>query len=117
MKSTYVLGVALIAVLAGIAVGYFVSNFALKKPTLSLGTASVAAGAQFTVTLSGFPANIVIYGWTVNENPPRTFTAGTTNAQGELTVTGNAPQTTGNWPLVACDENYQYWAMAVLTVT
>lgn len=117
MKTTYVLGIALIAVVAGFALGYFMPYRPPVTPTLSLSATSVAAGAQYTVMLSGFLANTDIYGWVVNENPPRTFKAGTTNAQGELTVTGEAPQTSGKWPLVACDENYQYWGTAILTVT
>jgi len=117
MKTTYVLGIALIAIVAGFALGYFMPYPPSVTPTLNPSATSVAAGAQYTVKLSGFPANTDIYGWVVNENPPRTFKAGTTNAQGELTVTGQAPQLTGKWPLVACDESYQYWATAVLTVT
>jgi hypothetical protein len=116
MKGTYVLGIALIAVIAGFALGYFMPHPASVTPTLSLSATSVAAGTQYSVKLSGFPANTDIYGWAVNENPPRAFEVGTTNAQGELTVTGEAPQTSGKWPLVACDENYQYWATAMLTV-
>lgn len=117
MKTTYVLGIALIAVVAGFALGYFMPYPCSVTPSLSLASDSVAAGAQYTVKLSGFPANTDVYGWVVNENPPRTFKAGTTNAQGELTVTGEAPLTSGKWPLVACDENYQHWATAILTVT
>jgi len=117
MKTTYVLGIALIAIVAGFAMGYFMPYPPSVTPTLSLSATSVTAGAEYTIKLSGFPANTDIYGWTVNENPPRTFKAGTTNAQGELTVTGLAPETSGEWPLVACDEDYQHWATAMLTVT
>jgi len=117
MKSAYVLGAVLIAIVAGFGLGYFMPHPPSVAPTLSLSATSVAKGAEYTVTLSGFPANIEIYGWTVNEDPPRAFKAGTTNAQGELTLSGEAPQVSGKWPLVACDEDYQYWATAMLTVT
>ena len=90
---------------------------ATKTPTISLSADTVNAGEQYTSTLTGFPANTEIYGWTVNENPPRTFSVGTTNEKGELEVTGNAPETAGTWLLVACDNAQTNWATATLNVT
>lgn len=112
---------AIIAFLAGIAIGigaemYMQIGFP-PNPKMTLATDSVQAGKSFTVQLSGFPANTEIYGWTTNENPPRTFTVGTTDSQGKLEITGNAPQTPGEWILIACDKDYQYWAFGTLTVT
>lgn len=111
------LGVALVALIIGVAVGYLIPGPAAAKPTISLSASTVQKGAWFTANLSGFPANVDIYGWVVNENPPRTFEVGVTDAQGQLEVSGYAPGTPGKWLLCASDEDYQYWATAVLTVT
>ncbi len=108
--------VAVVAVVIGVFVGYLIWRPGLT-PTMALSTSSVQKGAQYSVTLSGFPASTDIYGWVVNEAVPRTFKAGTTDANGQLTLTGNAPQTAGNWLLCASDVNNDYWAEAVLTVT
>ncbi len=117
MNRVRLFGVVLVALVVGVAVGYLVPRPAASKPALSLSVASVSAGGQYSVKLSGFPASTDIYGWVVNENPPRTFKAGTTNAQGELNLTGYAPETPGPWLLCASDKNNEYWAEAVLTVT
>jgi hypothetical protein len=117
MGTVRLLGVALVALVVGLAVGYFIPGPVAAKPTLSLSASSVLKGASFTVKLSGFPANVEIYGWVVNENPPRTFEVGVTDAQGQLEVSGYAPGTPGKWLLCASDKDYQYWATAVLTVT
>lgn len=110
--------VALVCLLAGAAVGAMYMQLTLRPtPALTLSASSVQAGNPFTVKLSGFPADTEIYGWTCNEVEPRTFSAGVTDSQGSLELTGNAPLVSGEYPLVACDEDYKYWAMAVLTVT
>lgn len=116
-RTVRLFGVAIVALFVGIAIGYFIPNPAPAKPTISLSAASVPAGTQFTATISGFPANTEIYGWVVNENPPRMFEVGVTNAQGELTASASAPQAAGLWLLCASDGDYQYWATTVLTVT
>ena len=88
-----------------------------QKPSISLNSNSVKAGEQYTTTLIGFPANTVIYGWTVNQNVSLCFTAGTTDANGKLVVSANAPQTVGTLPLVACDKSETIWVATYLTVT
>jgi len=117
MRTVRLLGVAIIALFVGIAIGYFIPRPAPVKPTITLSAASVTKGTEYTVTLSGFPANTDIYGWVVNENPPRTFKAGTTDDQGKLQLTGYALQTPETWILCASDQSNQYWASAALTVT
>jgi hypothetical protein len=117
MNAVRLLSAALLALVVGVALGYLLPRPAPTNPTLSLSATSVVAGTQYSVKLSGFPANTEIYGWVVNENPPKTFEAGTTDAQGELNLTGLAPQTPGTWLLCASDKANQYWAEAVLTVT
>lgn len=110
--------VALVSLLVGAAGGAMYMQVTVRPtPTMTLTASTVQAGKPFTVQLSGFPANTEIYGWTVNEDDPRTFSAGVTDSQGKLEATGNAPLVTGQYPLVACDEDYKYSAMAVLTVT
>lgn len=111
------IGVAIIALLIGVGVGSFLLPTAKPTPTMTLSSNSATKGAALNATLSGFPANINIYGWSVNENPPRTWLVGTTDTNGRLTVSGYAPNATGLWPMVACDENYQNWATAMLNVT
>lgn len=110
-------GVAIIALLAGVVVGSYLLPTSPPTPAMALSATSVAKGALYNVTLSGFPASTSIYGWTVNENPPRHWLVGMTDSSGNLQVSGNAPNATGLWPLVACDETYQYWANAMLNVT
>lgn len=111
------LSVALLALAVGVALGYFIAKSAPSNPSIRLSSASVQRGTQYSAVLSGFPANTDIYGWTVNENPPRAFEAGTTDAQGALTLTGYAPQTPGTWLLCASDGNNEYWAETILAVT
>lgn len=108
--------VALIALVIGLAAGYFISRPA-SSPTIGLSSSSVTAGAQFTTMLSGFPANTDVYGWAFDNSPPRTFKAGTTDAQGNLNTTGNAPTTPGTYLLCASDKENEYWAQTILTVT
>lgn len=113
----------LAALVIGVALGYALSvavPYQLptsQKPTISLSASSVNVGEQYIATLKGFPANMEIYGWTVNENPPRMFSAGTTDEKGELVLTANAPETPGTWPLIASDKDQINWATATLTVT
>jgi hypothetical protein len=82
-----------------------------------LSSNSVKAGALYTATLTGFPANTEIYGWTVNQQVSVCFTAGTTDANRKLVVSANAPQTVGTLPLVACNKAETIWAATSLTVT
>ena len=124
MANTRVIAMILAALVVGVALGYALSvavpyqlPTSPQTPTISLSADTVKTGEQYTATLKGFPANTEIYGWTVNENPPRTFSVGTTNAMGELEVTGNAPETAGTWLLVACDKDQINWATATLNVT
>jgi FlaG/FlaF family flagellin (archaellin) len=123
MATTRLIAVALAALFIGVALGYTLSIAApyqlptsIVKPAISLSKSTVAAGEQYTATLTGFPANTEIIGWTVNENPPKTFSAGTTDANGKLVLTGNAPETPGNWPLVACDKDQSNWITTTLQV-
>jgi hypothetical protein len=76
----------------------------------------VNTGEEYTATLSGFSANTEIYGWVVNENPPRSFLAGTTDSNGKLVLTSNAPQTPGQWLLCASDKAQTSWANTLLTI-
>ena len=115
---TLLAGVAIIiALLVGIAVGSFLLPMGNPSPTITLSQNPVAVGSAYNVTLFGFPANTDIYGWTVNEHPPRTWLAGVTDANGKLTLSGIAPNATGQWPLLACDESQEYWATVMLNVT
>ena len=112
----------LLALVIGLAIGYSISIVApyqspVSKPSISLSSHSVKAGEQYTATVTGFPANTVIYGWTVNQNVSVCFTAGTTDANGKLVVSANAPQTTGTLPLVACNKDETIWAASYLDVT
>ena len=125
MAATRVIAMTLVALVLGVALGYALSiavpyqlpTTATQKPTITLSSDTVKAGEQYTATLTGFPANAEIYGWTVNENPPRMFSAGTANEKGELELTANAPETPGTWPLIACDKAQSNWATTTLTVT
>ena len=123
MANTRVIAMTLAALVIGVALGYALSvavPYQLptsQKPTISLSASSVNVGEQYTATLKGFPANTEIYGWTVNENPPRMFSAGTTDEKGELELTANAPEMPGTWPLIASDKDQINWATATLTVT
>ncbi len=108
--------------LVGVALGYGLSmavpyQLAGQKPKISLSATSVKAGQQYTATLSGFTANTEIYGMTVNQNPPQIFSAGTTNQNGELALTANAPEVAGIWPLIACDKDSNILATTTLIVT
>ena len=121
MVSTRLLAVGLIALVVGLSVGYVVP-FAIpslnssSEPTIALSATTVKIGEQYTATLSYFPANTQIYGWTVNENPPRSFLAGATDSNGKLVLTSNAPSTPGQWLLCASDKDQANWANTVLTV-
>lgn len=113
--------IALLALVIGLVVGYSVSiivpnPLAAQKPTISLSSSTVNAGTNYTATLTGFPANTEIYGWTVNQQTPTCFVAGTTDANGKLVVSGTAPQATGTLPLVACNKDETIWAATSLTV-
>ncbi|MGO8806564.1 MAG: hypothetical protein ACLQO7_08190 [Candidatus Bathyarchaeia archaeon] len=106
MNKKGVVAFALLGLVIGLAVGYSVSivvpyHSSAQKPSISLSSHSVTAGGQYTATLTGFPANTEIDGWTVNQNVNTCFAAGTTDANGKLVVTGTAPQTSGSLPLVA----------------
>jgi hypothetical protein len=100
-----VIAFTILGLVIGLIVGYSIS-FAMpaQKPSISLSSNSVKAGEQFTATLTGFPANTEIYGWTVNQTVSECFTAGTTDANGRLVTLATAPQTVGTLPLVACDK-------------
>ena len=103
MATSRIIAVGLVALVIGVAVGYALSyavpyqlpTASTQKPAISLSKDAVKAGEQYTATLTGFPANAEIYGWTVNENPPRMFSVGTANEKGELETTANAPETPG----------------------
>jgi hypothetical protein len=117
-----VIGVTLLGLVIGLAVGYSMSiavpfQSPAQKPSISLSSHSVKAGEQYTATLTGFPANTEIDGWTVNQNVSVCFAAGTTDANGKLVVSANAPQTVGSLPLVACDKSETIWVATYLTVT
>jgi len=117
-----IIGFLLLGLVVGLAVGYSISiavpfQTTAPKPTISLSSNSVKAGALYTATLTGFPANTEIYGWTVNQQVSVCFTAGTTDANGKLVVSANAPQTVGTLPLVACNKAETIWAATSLTVT
>lgn len=117
-----VIAFTVLGLVIGLAVGYAISialpfQSAAQKPSISLSSNSVKSGGQYTATLTGFPANTEIYGWTVNQNVSVCFTAGTTDANGKLVVSANAPQTVGTLPLVACDITQTIWAATALTVT
>ena len=120
MVSSRIVAVGVIALVIGVLIGY-AAPYAIPalqppKPTIALSATAVKTGEQYNATLSGFPANTEIYGWTVNENPPRSFIAGTTDGNGKLVLTANAPTTPGKWLLCASDESQNSWASTVLTV-
>ncbi len=121
MNRKGVIAFVLLGLVIGLVVGYSVSIVlpyqTAKKPSISLSPNSVTAGGNYTATLTGFPANTKIYGWTVNQDPPSCFNAGTTDANGKLVVSACAPATAGSWPLVACDESQTIWAVTSMTVT
>jgi hypothetical protein len=123
MGSNRTIVMAVAALLVGLAVGYSLSVVApyqlptSTKPAIALSKNTVNVGEQYTATLTGFPANTEIIGWTVNENPPKSFSAGTTDSTGKLEVTGNAPATAGTWPLIACDKAQDNWVTTTLDVT
>ena len=122
MNRNGVIGFTVLALVIGLAAGYAISiavpfQSSASKPAIALSSNSVKSGAQYTATLTGFPANTEIYGWTVNQNVSVCFTAGTTDANGKLVVSANAPQTVGTLPLVACNKDETIWAATALTVT
>ena len=123
MANSRIVAMSLAALVIGVVLGYALSvavPYQLptsQKPTISLSASSVNAGEQYTATLKGFTVNTEIYGWAVNENPPRMFSAGTTDEKGELELTANAPETPGEWLLIGCDEAQINWVTATLTVT
>jgi hypothetical protein len=123
MAASRIIAIGLIALVAGIAIGYAVTYavpFALptsSKPSISLSANSVKTGEEYRAKFVGFPAKTVLYGWTVNEDPPRMFEVGTTDDKGELEVTSNAPQTPGTWLIVACDKAQNNWATVTLNVS
>jgi hypothetical protein len=113
-----IIAFTLLGLVIGLVIGYSVSlAMPAQKPSILLSSNSVKAGEQYTATLTGFPANTEIYGWTVNQNVSVCFTAGTSDANGKLVVSANAPQTVGTLPLVACDKSETIWAATSLTVT
>jgi len=120
MVSLRIVAVGLIALILGISIGYAaplaIPALQTPKPAITLSATTVNTGEQYNATLSGFPANTEIYGWTVNENPPRSFLAGTTDGNGKLVLTANAPTTPGKWLLCASDKSQNSWASTVLTV-
>ncbi len=122
MNKNGVIAFTLLGLIIGMALGYSISiavpyQSQAQKPSISLSSNSIKAGEQYTATLTGFPANTEIYGWTVNQNVSTCFTAGTTDANGKLVVSSNAPQTEGTLPLVACNKDETIWAATALTVT
>lgn len=122
MNGSKVIAFLLLGLVIGLAVGYSISIVAPyqstgSKPSISLSSHSVKAGELYTATVTGFPANTVIYGWTVNQNVSQCFTAGTTDANGKLVVSANAPQSTGTLPLVACNKDETIWVASYLDVT
>jgi hypothetical protein len=122
LSRNQVIAFTLLGLVIGLAVGYSISiaipyQSPAPKPTLTLNSHSVKAGESYTATLTGFPANTEIYGWTVNQNVSVCFTAGTTDANGNLVVSANAPQTVGTLPLVACDKAETIWVASYLDVT
>jgi hypothetical protein len=122
LKTNGVIAFTILGLVIGLAVGYSISialpyQSSAQKPSISLNSVTVRAGEQYTATLTGFPANTEIDGWTVNQNVSICFTAGTTDANGKLVVSANAPQTVGTLPLVACDKTQTVWAATALTVT
>ena len=119
MVSKQIFAVGLIALVIGLSVGYSVPLVVLpqqSEPTITLSATTVKASGQYTATLSGFPANSEIYGWTVNENPPRSFLAGTTDGNGNLVLPSYAPQTPGQWLLCASNKDQTSWANTLLNV-
>jgi len=116
-----VVAFVLLALVIGLVVGYFISVVvpyqSTQKPTISLSTSTVTSGANYTATLTGFPANTEIYGWTVNGEAPSCFVVGTTNANGKLVLEACAPSIPGSWPLIASDSTQTHWAVTCLKVT
>ena len=118
MSRKGIVAFTLLGLVIGLIVGYTISTAAsTQNPSISLSSKSVKAGGLFTATIKGFPANTEIYGWTVNQDVSECFTAGTTDANGVLVVSANAPQTVGTLPLVACDITETIWVATSLTVT
>ena len=121
MNRRSVIAFALLFLVIGLAVGYSISIVvpyqSTAKPSISLSSNSVKTGAQFTATVTGFPANTEIYGWTVNQQTPTCFVMGTTDENGKLVVSADAPTTPGTMPLVACNKAETIWAVTSLTVT
>jgi hypothetical protein len=120
MVSKQILAVGLIALVIGLSVGYsapfVIPPLQPSKPTITLSATTVKTGEQYTATLSGFSSNTEIYGWVVNENPPRSFLAGTTDGNGNLVLSSYAPQTPGQWLLTASDKAQTSWANTLMTV-
>ena len=118
MSRKNIIAFTLLGLVIGLVVGYSISVvIPAQKPAISLSSNSIKAGELFTATITGFPANTEIYGWTVNQDVSECFTAGTTDANGNLVVSANAPQTAGTLPLVACDITETIWVATSLTVT
>jgi hypothetical protein len=122
LLNSKVIAFTLLGLVIGLAVGYAISvavpyQSSAPKPSISLSSSSVKAGENFTATLTGFPANTEIYGWTVNQNVSVCFSAGTTDGNGKLVVSASAPQTVGTLPLVACNKAETIWVATSLTVT
>jgi hypothetical protein len=121
LNGNRVIGLMLLGLVIGIAIGYSISIVApyqstTSKPSISLSSHSVKAGELYTATLTGFPTNTIIYGWTVNQNFSICFAAGTTDANGKLVLSANAPQTTGRLLLVACNKDETIWVASYLDV-
>ena len=120
MISKRIFAVGLIALVVGLSAGYsvplIVPSLQTSNPTITLSATTVKTGEQYTATLSGFSANTEIYGWVVNENPPRSFLAGTTDGNGKLVLRSNAPQTPGQWLLCGSDKSQTNWVNTLLNV-
>lgn len=122
MSNNRFVAMSLALLLVGVAIGYGLSitvpyQVRSQEPKISLNKTTVTVGEEYTATLSGFPVNTEIFGISVNNDPPQIFSAGTTNLNGQLTLTSNAPPTSGTWPLIACDKNQNILATATLFVT
>jgi hypothetical protein len=122
LNGSKVIAYILLGLIIGLAAGYSISivlpyQSTASKASISLSSHSVKAGELYTATLTGFPANTEIYGWTVNQNVSQCFTAGTTDANGKLVLSANAPQSTGTLPLVACNKDETIWVASYLEVT
>lgn len=102
---------------AGFAIGFIIPTVMGGHSSVKISPNPVAKNATFTSTITGFPANTVLYGVaTINATPWTVFEAGMTDGSGNLVASATAPSVAGTFPMIVFSTVGPKIAVTALTI-